>query len=173
MAEALVKLLVTGGYFDEGGDGVVWLVDLAEERADVLLRWTPPARLRVPGKGFAGGTLTPTGDLYLAAHAAVVRVDARHAEVTGVLHQPCMNDLHHVAHLDGLLYVANTGLSAVDVFGTDGTFRGSHALLPSWANARRMSGEDPPKGEPPIRPAWTGLAPAPWPQSAVADGYHV
>ena len=166
-----MKLLVTGGYFDDGGDGVVWLVDLAEERADVLLRWTPPAHLRVPGKGFAGGTLTPDGTLYLAAHAAVVRADPRHAEVTGIIHQPCMNDLHHVAHHGGLLYVANTGLSAVDVFGADGTFRGSHALLPAWANARRMGGEDPPEGEPPVAPGWSGRAPDPWAPTTPSDGY--
>lgn len=167
-----MKLLVTGGYFDDGGDGVVWLVDLAEGRADVLLRWTPPAHLRVAGKGFAGGTLTPDGTLYLAAHAAVVRADARHAEVTGVLHQPCMNDLHHVAHHDGLLYVANTGLSAVDVFGRDGTFRGSHTLLPAWANARRIGGEDPPDGKPPVTIGWSGQAPEPWPRGSDDDGYH-
>ena len=69
-----MKALVTGGYFDQGGDGVVWLVDLAAERAEVLLRWTPPAHLHVPNKGFAGGSLGTDGQLYVAAHAAVVRI---------------------------------------------------------------------------------------------------
>jgi sugar lactone lactonase YvrE len=71
-----------------------------------------PAR---PTKGFAGGSLADDGTLYVAAHAAVARVDPETATVTGVLHQPCMNDLHHVAALGERLFVSNTGLGAVDV----------------------------------------------------------
>ena len=146
-----MKALVTGGYFDHGGDGVVWLVDLATERAEVLLRWTPPAHLHVPTKGFAGGSLGADGLLYVAAHAAVLRVDPLRAEVTGVLHQPCMNDLHHVAAFDDRLHVSNTGLGAVDVLDLDGRFLGSHALLPAWANARRIQGDDFPAEAPPVQ----------------------
>lgn len=170
MAGDVVQLFVTGGYFDDGGDGVIWRVDLAEERVDVFTRWHPPTHLKVSGKGFAGGTLGPDLTLYAAAHAAVVRLDLRTADVTGVLHQPCMNDLHHVTHEAGRLYVANTGLSAVDVFELDGTFRGSHALLPAWANTRRMGGDDPPA--PPIDAGWHGNPPGSWPRVAAADGYH-
>jgi len=165
-----VKALVTGGYFDGSGEGVIWLVDLATERRDVLLRWTPPAHLRVPTKGFAGGSLADDGMLYVAAHAAVVRVDPTRATVTGVLHQPCMNDLHHVAVIGGRLLVSNTGLGAVDVLGRDGSFLGSHALLPAWANARRIAGEDP--TAPPVNPGWEGEPPAPWPLASSDDGYH-
>ena len=167
-----MKALVTGGYFDHGGDGVVWLVDLAAERAEVLLRWTPPAHLHVPTKGFAGGSLGTDGLLYVAAHAAVVRIDPVHALVTGVLHQPCMNDLHHVAALGHRLYVSNTGLGSVDVLDHDGRFLGSHTLLPSWANARRIHGDDFPSGDPPVMPGWSGEPPAPWSDAPVSDGYH-
>lgn len=167
-----MKVLVTGGYFDQSGEGVVWQIDVATERADVVLRWTPPEHLRVPTKGFAGASLGTDGALYAACHAAVVRVDPRRAAVTGVLHQPCMNDLHHVAALNDRLYVSNTGLGAVDVLGLDGTFLGSHALLPAWANARRIGGEDFPAGAPPVRPGWTGAPPAPWPVEGEDDGYH-
>ena len=167
-----MKALVTGGYFDQRGDGVVWLVDLAAERAEVLLRWTPPAHLRVPTKGFAGGSLGADGLLYCAAHAAVVRIDPHRAEVTGVLHQPCMNDLHHVAALDDRLYVSNTGLGAVDALDHDGRFLGSHALLPAWVNARRIQGSDFPAEAPPVRPGWSGEPPAPWSQPREDDGYH-
>lgn len=165
-----MKLYVTGGYFDAGGDGVIWSLDMATERAEVLTRWAPPPHLKVAGKGFAGGTLTANGTIYAAAHAAVIRVDVERAAVTGVLHQPCMNDLHHVAHHDGRLYVSNTGLGAVDVFDTGGIFHGSHALLPAWANARRIGGEDPPA--PPIAPGWSGRGPGEWPSATVVDGYH-
>lgn len=167
-----MKALVTGGYFDQGGDGVVWLVDLAAERAEVLLRWTPPAHLRVPTKGFAGGSLGADGLLYVAAHAAVVRIDPVRAKVTGVLHQPCMNDLHHVAAIDDRLHVSNTGLGAVDVLDLDGRFLGSHALLPAWANARRIQGDDFPAEAPPVRPGWSGEPPAPWSEPREDDGYH-
>jgi hypothetical protein len=167
-----VKALVTGGYFDRGGDGVVWLVDLAAERADILLRWTPPAHLHVPSKGFAGGSLAADGLLYVAAHAAVVRIDPARAVVTGVLHQPCMNDLHHVVAVDDRLYVSNTGLGAVDVLDLDGRFLGSHALLPAWANARRIHGDDFPAAASPVRPGWSGEPPAPWSEPREDDGYH-
>jgi hypothetical protein len=167
-----VKALVTGGYFDQGGDGVVWLVDLAAERAEVLLRWTPPAHLHIPTKGFAGGSLGDDHLLYLAAHAAVVRIDPVRAAVTGVLHQPCMNDLHHVAALGDRLYVSNTGLGAVEVLGCDGHFLGSHALLPAWANARRIAGDDFPAKAPPVNPGWSGDPPGPWNEARVDDRYH-
>ena len=167
-----MRALVTGGYFDDSGEGVVWVVDFTAERADALVRWTPPAHLRVATKGFAGGSLADDGLLYVAAHAAVARIDPQVAAVTGVLHQPCMNDLHHVAALGERLFVSNTGLGAVDVLGRDGTFLGSHALLPAWANARRMAGEDFPPDAPPVRPGWGGLSPAPWPATPDDDGYH-
>ena len=161
-----MKALVTGGYFDRSGEGVVWELDLATERAEVVLRWTPPPHLRVPTKGFAGGCLARE-TLYVAAHAAVVRIER--GEVSGVLHQPCMNDLHHVAHMDGRLWVANTGLSAVDVFDEEGGFQGSHALLPAWANARRLRGQDPPS--PPVSAGWSGEGPPAWPAQSTDDGY--
>ncbi len=167
-----MKALVTGGYFDQGGDGVVWLVDLATERAEVFTRWTPPAHLQVPTKGFAGGSLGADGLLYVAAHAVVVRIDPERAAVTGVLHQPCMNDLHHVAAIGDRLYVSNTGLGAVDVLGRDGRFLGSHALLPAWANARRIHGDDHPSDSPPVNPGWSGDPPAPWGSARADDGYH-
>jgi len=167
-----VRALVTGGYFDATGEGVVWHVDLDRGSAEVVLRWTPPPHLRVPTKGFAGASLGPDGLLYVAAHAAVVRIDPARAVVTGVLHQPCMNDLHHVAVHDDRLLVSNTGLGAIDVLDREGRFLGSHALLPAWANARRLGGEDFPAERPPVEPGWSGEAPQPWPPTRPDDGYH-
>ena len=150
-----MKALVTGGYFDAGGDGALWQVDLSAERAEKVLGWEPPQHLLVPGKGFAGGCRGPDGSLYVAAHAAVVRIDLCRGRVTGTLHQPCMNDLHHVAVHEDRLYVSNTGLGAVDVLGMNGHFYGSHALLPAWVNTRRMGVEDPP-GLAHLWPGWDG-----------------
>lgn len=168
----MVKAFVTGGYFDTSGEGVLWEIDLAEESAEVVLRWTPPESLRVPAKGFAGGSLGEDGLLYACAHTAVVRIDPLAGKVTGTLHQPCMNDLHHVACFDGRLWVANTGLGAVDVFGYDGRFHGSHALLPAWANARRIGGADPESFEVVADPGWSGAAPGSWSGGGGDDGYH-
>jgi len=167
-----MKALVTGGYFDQGGDGVILLVDLESEQVDVLLRWQPPKHLLVPTKGFAGGSISEDGMVYVAAHAAVVRVDPARAVVTGVLHQPCMNDLHHVAALDDRLYVVNTGLSAVDMFSHEGDFLGSYSLLPGWVNARRIGGEDFSPTIPPVSPGWSGAPPTPWSHTQQDDGYH-
>lgn len=168
----MVRALVTGGYYDDGGDGVVWLADFTRERAEILVRWEPPAHLRVANKGFAGGSRASDGLLYVAAHAAVVRVDVAAARVTGVLHHPSMNDLHHVAALDGQLFVSNTGLGAVDIIATDGVFVGSHTFLPAWVNTRRMEGGDPPEWAAALSSGWSGATPASWTSAHVDDGYH-
>lgn len=167
-----MKALVTGGYFDDRGGGVVWEIDLAAERAQIAVRWEAPAHLHVPGKGFAGGSLGSDGALYVAAHAAVVRIDVEAGRVSGVLHQPCMNDLHHVEVHGDRLYVANTGLGAVDVLDLDGRFLGSHAMLPGWVNARRIGGEDPGNWDETLNAGWSGAPPPAWPVAAADDGYH-
>ena len=156
-----MKLIVTGGYFDDSGECVLWEVDLKRERSRIFLRWTPPPHLRVPTKGFAGGTLHPNGDFFVAAHACLARIDLARAQVTGVLHQPCFNDLHHVEATKDRLYIANTGLASVDIFTLEGTFIGSHALLPSWINARRINLDTPQSWHQRERKlTWTGECPA-------------
>ncbi|ATB35802.1 hypothetical protein CYFUS_001216 [Cystobacter fuscus] len=167
-----LNFLVTGGYFDGSGEGAVWHVDLTSARADVFLRWVPPAHLRVPRKGFAGGCLASEDSLYVAAHAAVVRVGLSSARVTGVLHQPSFNDLHHVAVSDGRLYIVNTGLGTIDIHELGGRFVGSHALLPSWANHWRMSGQDPSDWSHVLDGGWDGGPPAPWLEPRELDAYH-
>ncbi len=167
-----MKLLVTGGWFDDSGEGALFQVDLATGRPEEVLRWHPPEHLRVPAKGFAGGCLGPDGKLYLAAHAAVVRVDPRRWRVTGLLHHPSFNDLHHVAADRGRLYVTNTGLSTIEVFSLAGDFLGSYNMLPAWVNCRRMDGGDPPSWPQVLRRGWIGDAPGKWEYSPKADGYH-
>lgn len=167
-----LSFLVTGGYFDDSGEGVVWHVDLERGQAESFVCWSSPTHLRVTRKGFAGGCLGSGGLLYVAAHAAVVRIDVARAEISGVLHQPSFNDLHHVHESEGRLLVANTGLGTVDVHGLDGRFVGSHALLPAWVNHRRMAGEDPPSWPEVLEPRWDGREAAPWPVSTQDDGYN-
>ncbi|MFP2905801.1 hypothetical protein ACLESD_12235 [Pyxidicoccus sp. 3LFB2] len=167
-----LTFLVTGGYFDVSGECVTWLVDLERERSEEFVRWMPPAHLRVAGKGFAGGCLAQDGSLYVASHCALVRIDVSRAVVSGVLHQPGFNDLHHVASSAGRLYIANTGLGTVDIHDLTGRFVGSHALLPGWVNHWRMAGGDPPDWETVIAPGWVGTEPARWPRRLDDDGYH-
>lgn len=167
-----LSFLVTGGYFDASGECVVWRVDLERERAEPFIRWVPPPHLHVPNKGFAGGCRTRDDHLYVAAHCAVVRVDVSRAVVSGVLHQPSFNDLHHVAASAGRLYVANTGLGAVDIHDLTGDFLGSHLLLPAWANHWRMEGSDPPHWEAATKAGWDGAEPARWtPWQDEEEGY--
>jgi hypothetical protein len=167
-----VKALATGGYFDDCGECVVWEADLAEGTNRIVFRWTPPEQLRVPGKGFAGACFGPDGMLYAAAHAAVVRIDPVQWKVSGILHQPCMNDLHHVAAEGDRLYVANTGLESVDVFKLSGEFIASHALLPAWANARRIAGQDPPSWPDCLDAGWEPRPREAWLTTPSRDGYH-
>ena len=97
--------------------------------------FAPPARdflglawLGAPGKS----------DLVACAHAGLCRIDPTTWTVNGVLHQPCMNDLHHVAVHDGRLLVVNTGLDRIDVFETSGQFMGGWDLSPAWIAAQRL-----------------------------------
>ncbi|WP_224370306.1 hypothetical protein [Hyalangium versicolor] len=167
-----LSFLVTGGYFDDSGEGVIWHVDLERERAEPFIRWFPPAHLRVPRKGFAGGCRANDGTVYVAAHCAIVRIDAVSATVTGALHQPSFNDLHHVAVSEDRLYIANTGLGSVDIHELTGRFIGSQTVLPAWANRQRMNGEDPPQWDAVLAPGWDGAEPTPWQSGPEEDGYH-
>src|SRR5262249_32651166 len=77
------------------------------------------------------------------AHAGLCRIDPGTWTVSGVLHQPCMNDLHHVAVHDGRLLAANSGLDRVDVFEMSGRFVGGWDLSPAWVTAQRLGGCNP------------------------------
>lgn len=167
-----MKVLATMGYFDAGGDGCLWGIDLAAGRADLLLRYTPPAALRVPTRGFTGGCWGPDGSLYIAGHAAVFRVDPVAWTVDGVLHLPSFNDLHHVAADGERLYVANTGSDAIDVFAREGRFLGSHHLAPGWLLARRMAGSTPGREVDVTASRWDGEPPPGWTHDAGDDDYH-
>lgn len=153
-----MRFLVSMGYFD-GHDGALVIADMRAERADVVLRYTPPPHLRVPGKGFTGASWAgPSGDspLLVCGFSAVYRVDPQRWQVTGILHQPCMNDLHHASQHDGRLYLANTGMDAVDVFTEGGQFLGSHACQPAWLSAQRQAGRTPARAD------WGGLLAPGW-----------
>ena len=167
-----MNVFVTGGYFDDSGECVVWSLDFDRGTHEVVLRWTPPDFLRVPGKGFAGGCIGDDGFLYVAAHAAVVKIDPNRWKVLGVLHQPCMNDVHHVACIQDRIYIANTGLESVDVFSKRGDFMGSHALLPSWVNARRMMGQEPSNWDECLHVGWNPHERGFWNTADETDDYH-
>ena len=126
--------------------GRIVAVDLERETAEIVLEWVPPPGLRASGKGFMGITwLGAPGqsDLLVCSHAGLCRIDPTTWTVRGVLHQPCMNDLHHVAVHDGRLLVTNTGLDRIDVFEISGQFVGAWDLSPAWISAQRMGGCNP------------------------------
>src|SRR5258708_7840855 len=128
------------------GFGRIAVVDLERESAEIVLEWVPPPSLRTSGKGFLGlAWLGAPGqsDVIACAHAGLCRIDPATWTVPGVLHQPCMNDLHHVAVHDGRLLVANTGLDRVDAFEMSGQFVGGWDLSPAWIAAQRLGGRNP------------------------------
>jgi hypothetical protein len=141
-----VKLLATIADTLDPGFGRIAAVDLKRERAEIVLEWVPPEGLRTSGKGFLGlAWLGAPGqsDLIACAHAGLCRIDPTTWTVTGLLHQPCMNDLHHVAVHDGRLLVTNTGLDRIDVFDLSGQFVGGWDLSPAWIAAQRLGGCNP------------------------------
>ena len=136
----------------------------------------PIRLLLVPTKGFAGGTALPDGGaVFVAGHAFVARIDIERARLDGLLHQPCFNDLHHVAvgPRAERLWVSNTGLGSVDVLDLDGGFVGSHSLLPAWVNTRRMRGQTPPAWSDALCRGWSTAPPPTWSEVvSEEDGYH-
>ena len=141
-----MKILLTVGYFDASGEGHLVEIDLAREAISTLLAHTPPESLHVPDKGFTGAAWSGTArksTLFVCGPCAVHQVEPSTWSVTATWHQPCWNDLHHVAVARDRVYVVNTGLETIDVLSMDGSFLGSHALHPGWLSAARLSGFSP------------------------------
>jgi hypothetical protein len=154
-----VKLLATLTDSLAPGFGRIVEVDLDREDARIVLEWLPPPDLRTSGKAFLGiAWLGAPGrsDLIVCANGALCRIDPTTWTVTGVLHQPCMNDLHHVAVHDGHLLVTNTGLDRVDAFDMSGRFVGGWDLSPAWMAAKRLGGCNPSRQDfdDALRPGW-------------------
>ena len=170
-----MNLLLSMGDF--GHDrGVLVVVDLAAGRAEVVLDYRPPPHLRVTGKGFAGASWVGepgNSELLVCGFAAVYRVDPTAWQVRGILHQPCMNDLHHVTVTDQRIHVANTGLDAIDVFELDGQFVGSHACAPAWLARHRQDGEHVAREDWArlLRPGWSGH-PLVWRARELTGSYY-
>jgi hypothetical protein len=141
-----VKLLATITDSYDPGIGRIAAVDLERESAEVVFEWVPPPELRTSGKGFLGlAWLGAPGrsDLIACAHAGLCRIDPATWTVRGVLHQSCMNDLHHATVHDDRLLVVNTGLDRVDIFDLSGQFIGAWDLSPAWVTKERLGGLNP------------------------------
>ena len=136
-----MKLLVTLGDLQGRGEGRLVLVDLAQERAEELWRYEPPAERQVKGKGLAGACFGERGTLYVCAANEVVRLDTSRWRPTGRLAQPCFNDLHHVAWDGSRLWISNTGLDRVEVYDRAGHFLVAHDLAPASWLAARLQGD--------------------------------
>jgi len=138
-----MKVLVTGGYFDRSGECFVDEVDLTRGVARRMLTYTPELAMRVPAKGFTGGSWVDDTTLLVCSFNAVHRIDALGWRETGRLTQPDFNDLHHVSRdaQTGNILVCNTGLDAVEVFDDAGRFVGRHATSPAWFERERLEGQ--------------------------------
>ena len=143
-----MKLLATISDTLDPGFCRIVAVDLERETAEVVLEWLPPPGLRTSGKGFTGlawlGGSRQIRSINLRACRPVPRRSTQTWTVTGVLHQPCMNDLHHVAVHEGQgSLVTNTGLDRVDAFDMSGRFIGGWELSPAFITAGRIGGHNP------------------------------
>lgn len=137
-----MKVLVTGGYFDESCEGFLDEVNLTDGRTRRILSHTPEASLRVPTKGFTGSVRLDATTLLACSFNAVHRIDLTRGEETGRLTQPDFNDLHGVGFdaQTGQIHVCNTGLDAIEVFDPAGRFLGRHATSPAWFERERLEG---------------------------------
>lgn len=148
-----MKVLVTMGFFDDSGECRLVEVDLERGTSETRLSFIPAEPLRQAQKGFTGAAWSGTAGastLFVCGSHAVFHVNPQGFDVVDVWHQPCMNDLHHVAVTPDRVYVVNTGLEAIDVFSRDGLFLGSHALHPGWISAQRQAGLSPPSQDWPL-----------------------
>ena len=137
-----MKVLVTGGYFDDSCEGFLDEVNLVNGSTRRRFSHTPEASLRVPTKGFTGSVRLEEATLLVCSFNAVHRIDLARGVETGRLTQPDFNDLHSVGFdaQTGQIHVCNTGLDAVEVFDTAGRFLGRHATSPAWFERERLEG---------------------------------
>jgi hypothetical protein len=160
--EASMRLLVTGGFFDDSGECWVERVSPNGDRLRVLT-FSPPAPCLVKSKGFTGACALGD-DILICSFNAVWRFNPRW-ELVGRLHQPDFNDLHGVAFDPGAQHVivVNTGLDSVEVFDLDGRLRGRHSMTPAWFEHARQGLRSVP------RAAFPPLLSAGWATQARAD----
>lgn len=154
-----MKLLATITDSLDPGFGRIAAVDLERESAEIVLEWLPPPGLRTSGKAFLGLAwlgVPGQSELIACAHAGLCRIDPATWTVTGVLHRPCMNDLHHVAVHEGRLFVINSGVDRIDVLDMSGRYVGGWDMSPAWITAERLSGCNP------SRESWAGALRGGW-----------
>ena len=119
---------VTGGFFDDSADGYVGIVTVwrSTEQDNVVgltfrtVNVYTPDVLPVVNKGFAGASWY-NDELYVCwpNRIAIVRPQNGWAIVSHIDNKR-FNDLHHVHAYSGGLWVANTGVDAVDHLTFDG-----------------------------------------------------
>lgn len=137
-----MRLLVTGGYFDQSGECFVDRVDPVLGTRERVLSFVPPEAHRLETKGFTGAAWFADGSIIVCSFDSVWRFEAPGTSPAGQLHQPDFNDLHavHVDPESRRIHVCNTGLDAVEVFDLDGVFVGRYAMTPAWFEAARQEG---------------------------------
>lgn len=164
----MMRFLATLGDMAGDGTGYVVEVDFESQTARELWRYEPAPELAVFGKGLTGACLSKDGrTLHVCSYNMIHRINTSSWRCDGQLHQPCFNDLHHIALGRERLWVSNTGLDRVEVFSIDGVYQLGHELSPAWWTHRRLSGGRP------TRESWTRAREIGWSTAAVGFESHV
>lgn len=139
------QFLITGGFFDESSEGYIGKLILEKKGNEVKLEYEtsiivepPTPKLRVKNKGFAGGSIR-NNLLWLCSANQVLAYSLADFKLIKIIDDPLFNDLHHVLACDEGLYVVNTGLESLDLFGYDGKIKYRKYLTSKERNLQRIN----------------------------------
>lgn len=138
-----MRVLVSGGWFDDSGEG--WVDCVTPSSHERLFAFTPPPDRHVGAKGFTG--LARLGEELLVCSFNTVWKFTSQGEVTGSMHLPHFNDLHGltVDHASETVLVCNTGMDSVERLDFDGRWLGRYALTPAQLEKARFDANGVPR----------------------------
>jgi hypothetical protein len=147
-----MQLLISGGYprkdHHKRKEGfrydTAYLVRMNWETGGIVesLNYKSPAEHRHPNATmqFKIGSLV-AGELIVPSSTEILFIDATTFSINKVISLPVFNDLHHVSVKNGLCYIANTGMEAVQVMDRDGKIVKEWPMAkdPTWKNFDKNS----------------------------------
>lgn len=161
------RMLLTGGRqrplkaLDEGHQhsyeaALVFGLDTTSGELAPLMEYTSAPDICPPHVSQVFKAASWDGDrLLLCTEVEAIEVDPERFSVLHRTSHPWMNDVHHVARIDGRLHVVSTGLDCLLVFGPDGELERAEPVIDEdlWARFDRETDYRPLSTKPhPIHP---------------------